>query len=490
MIEPPLNCGGSMRIEGRKTMLKKVMTRYGEVEGIISDGGFALFKGIPYAAPPIGELRWKPSVAPRPWDGVLKCDTWGAACIQDTPHADPSASYGKEYYSGDDYPPKMSEDCLYLNIWTPAETGTEKLPVMMWMHGGGVQSGYSHEIEFDGDAICSRGVILVTINYRLNIFGYFAHPELSVENEFGASGNYGVHDQLQALRWIHENIEAFGGDPDNVTVFGQSGGGRSTQALSCSPFAKGLFRRAIVQSAGGIHTALGRLPREVMENRGVEFMKFAGCKNISELRAIPAEKLFALFLEYGSGPDPMSLIHKGFNISTGGFALPLSLEDALIEGKQLDLDYLLGCTTGDSRMGPMLESLMGWAQLQQEHGLKPAYLYRFEHSLPVDDPNDDRVLKGAFHSSELWYVFGTLDRCWRPMTDGDRELSRIMLDCWTNFAKTGDPNGSTVPEWRTYDNAAPELMRFDTADNGGCGMISIDSDGELRASVKKLMGRS
>jgi len=466
-------------------MLTTVMTKYGALQGVTSEGGYALFKGVPYAAPPVGELRWKPSIDPQPWEGVRVCDTWGAACPQETPHTDASAGYGKEFYAGPDYPPLLDEDCLYLNIWTPAETGDEKLPVMMWMHGGGVQSGYSHEIEFDGDALCKRGVILVTINYRLNIFGYFAHPELSAESAYGASGNYGVHDQLQALRWIHDNIAAFGGDPDNVTIFGQSGGGRSTQALSCSPLAKGLVRRAIVQSAGGVTTAFGRMPREQMEARGVDFMAFTGCKNIAELRALPATELLAKFGDYGrAAGDFKERMARGFNISTDGHALPLSMEDTLLEGKQLDLDYMLGSVTLDDGMGNMMASLRGWATLQDRHGLKAPFLYRFTRELPEDDPNDKRVLKGAFHSSELWYIFGTLDRCWRPMNEMDQELSELMSDYWTNFAKTGDPNGEGLPQWTRYTPDNKLHMQLDTR---GCGMTNFDPDGSVQAAEDAML---
>ena len=380
----------------------------------------------------------------------------------------------------------MSEDCLYLNIWTPAETGNERLPVMMWMHGGGVQSGYSHEIEFDGDAICKRGVILVTINYRLNIFGYFAHPELTAESEFGASGNYGVHDQIQALRWIHDNIAAFGGDPNNVTIFGQSGGGRSTQAVSCSPLAKGLVHHAIVQSAGGIATAAGPTPREEVERRGVRFMEHTGCKNIAELRALPAEKLLELLLEYESaGGDVRLRFSRGFNISTDGYALPLSMEHTLVAGKQNDIDYMFGCTAND--MGGIIASLAGWAQVQQDNHMRPAYFYRFERALPEDDPNDNRVLKGAFHSSELWYTFGTLGRCWRPMTEGDYELSRIMCDMWTNFAKTGNPNGVALPHWDPYTITAPSMMTFNIAECGGCKMMNPDPEGKVRKEIDHIL---
>ena len=463
-------------------MLQEVMTKYGAVRGVTSEGGYALFKGIPYAKPPVGELRWKPSVAPEKWDGVRVCDRWGTACLQDVAFTDHEDAYGKEFYAGADYPPVMGEDCLYLNIWTPAKCAEEKLPVMMWMHGGGVQHGYSHEIEFDGDALCKRGVILVSVNYRLNLFGYFAHPELSAENEYNASGNYGVHDQIQALRWIKENIEAFGGDAENITIFGQSGGGRSTQALSCSPLTKGLMKRAIVQSAGGIRTSMGRQPRAMLEALGMEFMEYAGCENLAQLRAMEAGELHAIFRRYVKEPSPTGL-RRNFNISADGYALPLTMEDSLIAGVQHDIDYMIGCVTGDCK-GPMFGSQAGWAQLQEQQGKKPVYFYRFERELPEDEPKSPKTLKGAFHSAELWYMFGTLKRCWRPMTAEDETLSLTMLDMWTNFAKTGDPNGTNLPKWEKYSTAKPAYMRFDI---GTCGMEDADPDGTLQEKIEELL---
>lgn len=474
-----------MKKGGKTIVMLDVATKYGAVRGVESAGGYALFKGVPYAKAPVGELRWKPSVAPEKWDGVRDCSAWGKACIQDIGFTDKEDAYGKEFYAGADYPPDMGEDCLYLNIWTPAKSAEDKLPVMMWMHGGGVQHGYSHEVEFDGDALCDRGVILVSVNYRLNIFGYFAHPELSAENEHHASGNYGVHDQVQALRWIHENIAFFGGDPENVTIFGQSGGGRSAQALSCSPLTKGLMKRAIVQSAGGLKTSMGRMPREMLEMRGVEFMEFAGCKNIAELRALDANTLHEYYRQFAMGGDSSVPLGKrrNFNIAADGHALPLTMEDTVIAGKQHDIDYMIGCVTGDCK-GPMFESQAGWAQLQCKQGKKPVYFYRFERELPENEPKSPKTLKGAFHSSELWYMFGTLDRCWRPMTQEDQKLSVTMLDMWTNFAKTGDPNGAELPVWEKYDDAAPQYMRFDI---GSCGMEDADADGTLQAKIDALL---
>ena len=467
-------------------MLKIVETKYGVCEGILSEGGFSLFKGIPYAAPPVGALRWKPPVAPVPWTGIRKCDQWGAASVQRVAFVNRHTSYGKEFYSGGDYPPKMNEDCLYLNIWTPAKSADEKLPVMMWLHGGGVQTGYGHEIEFDGDEYCRRGVILVTVNYRLNVFGYFSHPELGAENEYGASGNYGLMDQIQALKYIRDNIAAFGGDPDNVTVFGQSGGGRSTQAICCSPLSKGLVHHAIVQSAGGIATAAGIRTRQMQEENGLAFMKFANCHNLAELRALPAEELFHRFDKYllsaKSFPEQNRM---GFNICTDGYALPYSMEESLVLGKQHNIDYMLGTVSDDERMGHMMASLCGWAEMQHIHQLKPAYLYCFTRELPQKWYNFG-ALKGAFHSSELWYMFGTMKRCWRPMTDRDHQLSSTMLDYWSNFAKTGDPNGGRLPVWERYSKTQKRHMHLDI---DHVGMVDYHAQKNLSQQINELLDR-
>ena len=236
-------------------MLKTVTTKYGIVEGVESNAGYALFRGIPYAAPPVGELRWRAPQDPASWEGVRKCDTYGPACAQfdrwDTAIDDITDDSGHPYIMIPNYPypPKMDEDCLYLNIYTPAKSADEKLPVMMYIHGGGLQQWYGSDYEYCGDKFCDQGVILVSITYRLNVFGFYTHPELAAESGHDSSGNYGLLDQIQALKWIRENIAAFGGDPYNVTCFGQSGGARATAAICCSPLAQDYIAHASISPA-------------------------------------------------------------------------------------------------------------------------------------------------------------------------------------------------------------------------------------------------
>ena len=487
-------------------MLQQVTTKYGVLEGVKANESCMLFKGVPYAAPPVGELRFHEPLPPIPWDGIRKCDTWGPACPQNT-HFTDHDPYGIEFYSEDDYPPVMNEDCLYLNIWTPAKSPDEKLPVMMWMHGGGVQSGYSHEIEFDGEALAKRGVIVITINYRLNIFGYFALKELTEESEHHSSGNYGLQDQIQALRWIHENIAAFGGDPDNVMAFGQSGGGRSTQALACSPLTKGILHHVAIHSAGGILTGFGRMYREDLEKRGQKFMDMFHIPDVKALRAIPWEELNQKFDEYAKTVG----MFEGFNICCDGWVLPEAPEDTILNGHHNDIDYIIGCTIEEissmiglgGRMNPMGASVRGMARVNFEQGRKPMYMYCFERKLP--GVRENAFVNLAFHSSELWYVFGTMNRCWRPFEEKDYILSEQMMDYWTNFAKTGDPNrsgkedassdhlsGNTSTPERAYDLpvwepcTAPDYLEM-ALSTEGCHMKNYDPDGEIRKIEEQLV---
>lgn len=431
-----------------------ITTKYGQVQGICGEG-YTVFRGIPYATPPVGPLRFKRPRPPIPWKGIRRCNTWGAACPQKCSHtSDSQSSWAVEFYYRD-YPPHMDEDCLYLNIWTPAKNGNEMLPVMMWIHGGGAQEGYGHELEFDGEALCKKGVILVTINYRLNIFGFFSHPDLSLENPEHASGNYGIMDQRMALLWIRENIRAFGGDPNNITVFGQSGGGRSTQALCCSQKTVGLFQHAAIHSAGGTRTGFGKLPKKVLEERGVRFLEVCGISSMKELRAIPWETLAQTFYHYEqcAGRD------SGFNIGVDGYMLTESMEDAVLQGHQHDMEYIIGCTIEETGIsGPldepnkfcMFDVQKDWAYHAITQGKKNMYVFNFDRRPPGKKKGAFENV--AFHSCDLWYVFGTLSRCWRPWDASDWELSDRMISYWTNFAKTGNPNGPGLTEWEPFQN--------------------------------------
>ena len=267
----------------------------GQIEGVIDEEGVMVYKGIPYAAPPVGDLRWKQPQPVQPWEGVKKCDRFGAASLQGGQTE--GSFYWKEFYQ--DGNPEMSEDCLYLNVWTPAAGKKDsRLPVMVWIHGGAFQNGFGHEIEFDGDAYAKKGVILVTLNYRLGMCGFLAHPLLTAENAGKGSGNYGLFDQLAALKWVKRNIAAFGGDPDNVTLFGQSAGAGSVQALISSPMAKGYIQRAIIQSGGGLGGIISTDSLQNAEEKGKAMWSMSGCTTLEQMRNCPADRFQEIMMNY------------------------------------------------------------------------------------------------------------------------------------------------------------------------------------------------
>ena len=445
-------------------VLSAVFSCSRKAESVYVDGGFVqgvpsaaegvtVFKGIPYAAPPVGDLRWREPQPVIPWDGVRVCDTFGAIPWQkDLSQMD---LYGKEFYSAG--MPEMSEDCLFLNVWTPTDAvgkSSARLPVAMWIHGGAFDHGYGNEITFDGDAWASRGVILVTINYREGIFGFFGHELLAQEEGAeGRSGNYTLYDQLAALRWVRDNIYAFGGDPRNITVFGQSAGARSVQALLSAPIANGMMAKAIMQSGGGINPSQqGResSSEEVWE-AGRAFCEFAGYETLEQMRAASPEELLQKYDEFTAtgkripfGPMiDMNICGMSFTTAASQNVIP-------------DIPYMIGSTTLD---GPQrARDIAQFCASREFHKGKPVFDYIFTRRLPGDDA-------GAFHSAELWYMFGTLDRCWRPFTDGDRNLSRMMLDSWTNFCKYGNPCGEEQTDfWLPFSQADPQRKVWDVLD--------------------------
>lgn len=428
----------------------RIKTKYGLVEGV-REGACVLYKGIPYAQPPVGALRWK---APQPltaWEGVFHADHYAGRSIQ-RPRAKGSF-YDKEFGGGEEDATPFTEDCLYLNVWTPENTAGGKLPVAVYIHGGAFLGGCGHEKEFDGTAFAKNGVILVTINYRLGVWGFLAHPWLSAENEHGVSGNYGTLDQIAALRWVQENIAAFGGDPDNVTVFGQSAGAISTLVLVSSPLTKGLFRKAILESGLGLNCDV---PLKQAEADGVEFTGYAKVSSLEELRALPADQV-----NQASGP----LIMKGFKNNgvlvyepvIDGYVLPDTFENLQEQGKLHDIPYILGSNRNDMRTdpaavaagdkGPLYREAEAFAARISAVQKNKVYAYYFTRQLPGDDA-------GAFHSAELWYVFGSLDKCWRPMEEADYTLSTRMVKCWTDFMKTGDPG------WKPYTQINQHIEQF------------------------------
>ena len=416
----------------------------GMVQGVqTATEGVIVYKGVPFAAPPVGSLRWREPQPVLPWDGVKMADKFGPAAIQNDQV--PGSFYHTEFFATGD--PERSEDCLYLNIWTPAAGNPDrKLPVAMWIHGGSYTQGFGHEIEFDGEQWAKRDVILVTINYRLGIYGFLAHPLLSAESPHHVSGNYGLFDQLAAIRWIKRNIAQFGGDPDNLTIFGQSAGAGSVQALVASPLTTGLIQKAIIQSGGGMRGLGLSGALENAAEGGQTFFDGAGLTTLEQMRAASVEDILAIQREATAGRRGVRT-----NPVVDGYLSIGSFSDIVLVDKLPKIPFMIGYTAND--IGNMRESIIEFSLKLEELGREGAYCYLFARPLPGDEA-------GAFHSSELWYVFGTLDRAWRPFIAADHQLSAQMLDCWTNFAKHGDPNGKDLPEWKPYTARNSEFMVF------------------------------
>ncbi len=416
----------------------------GAVQGVPSaTSGVTVFKGIPYAAPPVGELRWREPQPVIPWEGVKVADTFGPIPWQED--LSDMELYGKEFYA--DGMPEMSEDCLYLNVWAPTKAVRKGggLPVALWIHGGAFTHGYGNEIPFDGDAWAERGVILVTFNYREGVLGFLGHLSLAAED--GAelrSGNYGMYDQVAALKWVRDNIAAFGGDPDNITIFGQSAGARSVQTLICAPLVEGMFAKAIIQSGGGINTRLqGRESSSAQVwLAGKDFCDFAGYETLEQMRAASPQELMQKYEEYTAEGKSIPMGPMIDMKICGG-----SFTSAASQDLMLDIPIMIGSTLGDGM--DSARDIQQFCASRYYYGGQPVFDYLFTRRLPGDDA-------GAFHSSELWYMFGTLDRCWRPFTDADRKLSRQMLAAWTNFCKYGNPCGKEQTGfWLPYTEADP-----------------------------------
>ena len=464
------------------TTAPQVKTDSGMVEGK-EDGAVRAFLGIPYAAPPVGDLRWKPPLPAARWSGVRKATDFGAHCMQ-----------GKVYGDMNFRDAGGSEDCLTLNVWIPAKPSGAKLPVMVWIYGGGFAAGTTSEARQDGTNLAQQGVVVVSMNYRLGIFGFFVHPELAKESGKNAAGNYGLLDQTAALRWVHDNIAAFGGDPSNVTIFGESAGSFSVSAQMASPLAKGLFQKAIGESGGAFYSGgLSFEPRSVREEKDVKTVsEKLGVGTLAELRAIPAQKLLDAFAPpqspgFDFGPD------------VDGYFLPESVPAIFAAGKQNDVPLLAGWNRDEGSFEvvfnpqkPTAQSMKAiaqkdfgdkaaeflklypsdtpeialrsatdfagdrfiafstwaWMEMQSKTGKQPIYRFRFELGPPTD-PKGPQL--GAYHSAEIEYVFGQLDSktdvTWKPE---NRALSAEMQKYWANFARNGDPNGPGLPKWPVY----------------------------------------
>lgn len=462
--------------------INAIKTEAGLVAGIPGgDGTVKIFKGIPFAAPPVGDLRWKtPAPVPR-WEGIRKCDVFPPSAMQTKPA--PFAMWSKEFMAPEE---PLSEDCLYLNLWTAAKTADEKRPVMVWIHGGGFVSGSGSVPLYDGEEMAKKGVVFITINYRLGVFGFLAHPELSKESTEKVSGNYGILDQIAALHWVKNNVAAFGGDPDCVTIAGQSAGSFSVNALMVSPLAKGLFHRAIGQSGAMFSSELGLgQTLEAAEQAGLKLCDALKVTSLADLRKKPAEELVkaggrasytidghvlpqsSAIFEAGKQND-VPLI-SGWNADDGvsfGPMPPAAKFKADIEKKYGNLtpEFLRLFPAGSDEEAGESQKMLNvltfgwlnyrWAALQTKTGKNKAYLYYYTH-VPPGKPD-----YGAFHSAEFGYALKTLKYWNRPFVKWDHDLAEIMSSYWVNFAATGNPNGEGLPQWPAFNQEKIQVIQF------------------------------
>jgi para-nitrobenzyl esterase len=412
--------------------------------------GVIAYKGIPFAAPPVGDLRWKEPQPVVPWEGVKKADTYGDAASQTT--WDPESFYGREWRASGSVP--FTEDCLYLNIWTPAAGKKDKkLPVAMWIHGGGYREGFAYEPEMDGgEDWASRGVILVQVTYRLGSMGFFSHPLLSAESPHGVSGNYGLFDQVAALKWIHNNIEQFGGDPNNITIFGQSAGAGSVQSLCASPLSKNLISHAISMSGGGLSDLRPGILLDTAQLANKMMMDYFKKTTLDEMRALSFEEIRQMSGDYMAATKKRVM----WSPVVDGYLLTGTFTNVARANEIADIPYMFGYTAND--MNDATKAVADFCALRAEKSSKPAYAYLFARPLPGDD-------NGAWHSSDLWYVFHSFRHSWRPFTAGDEALSNKMVTYYTNFARYGNPNGKEGGIWTPYTTETPKFMVFDVNEN-------------------------
>jgi para-nitrobenzyl esterase len=423
----------------------------GQVQGVQTPTkGIIVYKGIPFAAPPVGNLRWKEPQPVVPWQGVKTADKYGAAAMQVT--WDPQSFYGKEWRASGSVP--FNEDCLYLNIWTPAAGDkNKKLPVAMWIHGGGYREGFAFEPEMDGgEDWASRGVIMVSVTYRLGVIGFFSHPLLSDESPHKVSGNYGLMDQAAALKWITNNIEQFGGDPKNITIFGQSAGAGSVQSLCASPIAKNMVAKAISMSGGGLSNARPGISLDSAQLANKKMMDYFGKTTLDAMRSLSFDELIQMSQKY----TDTTKIRVAWSPVIDNYFLKKTFSEAALAKEIADIPYMIGFTAND--LSDMTKPVSDFSALRAIQSTKPVFAYLFQRQLPGDS-------SGAFHSSDLWYIFHSIRHSWRPFTAGDDDLSKKMTDYWTNFAKWGNPNGKSGDAWKPYTTQNPQFMVLDANGN-------------------------
>ena len=467
-----------------------VVTESGSLQGV-SKGAVQVFLGVPYAEPPVGTLRWRAPVAAKSWTGVRTATDYGASCYQEWP-ARTFGPYTSEFVDT----PKHAEDCLYLNVWSPAHKGPARA-VMVWIHGGGFSGGSGALSIYDGAHLAAQGIVVVTINYRVGPFGFLAHPELTREAQGTGAGNYGLQDIIAALRWVRGNVAAFGGDPAQVTIAGQSAGAIAVSDLIASPLAQGLFARAIAQSGAGM--GIPAMPLAEAQRNGLQFAKAAGAATLADLRALPPEKIQAANpLYFGAPPPPGAPPRIELRPVLDGVVLPIDPADPtapvasavpVVTGFNADefmpardptvaefqqsvrtrygaqADRLLSlyphATDEEAAQSSRalvrdvyMTSTYRWAANRSRVGGLPVYAYLYTHPAPVAKP----PAYGTFHSSEIPYVFGVLDRAVRPYGTADEQIAKQLQAYWLSFIRTGDPNGGRLPRWNPVKHDAIEVM--------------------------------
>lgn len=482
----------------------QVIVENGKLQGVHGwDPRVAVFRGIPYAAPPIGQLRWRAPMPAASWEGIRMADQYGPIACQPVPGSNPEEFWTKEIHpTGMEF--KMSEDCLYLNVYTTARRGDEKMPVLLYIHGGGFKGGYPYEVEFDWEHMAKKGIVVVSIAYRLGVLGFLSHPWLTAEAPDEPKGNYGTMDQLAALKWVKRNISAFGGDPERITIAGQSAGAMSVQNLMTSPMADGLIGGAIIESSVTVAFAEKkdrRHPLDKAEATGALFFEKAGIKSLKEAREIPAMELVRLEDEVlGAG------IH--FEPAIDGRIIRESNFDAYRNNHHQRIPVIAGYNRGEAEsfskvfsaavetvedfreyaagFGDKAEEFMALCQVKDDEDIKklfsgnamldlPAgarlfgylqdsqeretYLYEFNADIPGEDQ------AGSYHGSEMWFAYDSLARCWRPFTGKHYDLARQVSSYWANFVKTGNPNGKDtageeLPEWKSFTAENEFVMEF------------------------------
>jgi para-nitrobenzyl esterase len=472
----------------------QVRTTNGLVEGTLEKSGIVSFKGIPFAAPPVGDLRWKEPQPVKNWDGVLKADKFG-------PNAMQYDIFGDMIFRSNG----MSEDCLYLNVWAPAKKTNKLLPVFVYFYGGGFVAGDGSESRYDGESMATKGIVTLTLNYRLGVFGFLSHPELTKESPNHSSGNYAILDQAAALKWVQQNIAAFGGDPKRVTIGGESAGSISVSAQMASPLSKKLMAGAIGES-GSLLGALPAVPLSNAEQTGIEFAKTVNAASLKELRALTADQL----LEASRKFNPFR-----FSMTIDGYFFPKSPFEIYEAGEQAHIPLLVGWNSEemnyrailgndkptkenfakavqrlygdrsedvlklyqantDEEVEQVATDLAGdrfisfstwkWAELHSKTG-KPVYRYLFSKPRPAstDTSNKTPLAKGAVHAAEIEYALGNLrgNKAY-AWTKEDHEVSRITQEYFANFIKTGNPNGAGLPNWPAANRGNPvQVMRLD-----------------------------